>query len=282
MKMKLLLITALSTFAFSLNACPKPSATTLTQQYETGALQWQIARKEIDPHTLIHKAILENSPEVIRFLLAQGVDVDYPDKNGMTPLTIALLNRSLCAVQVLIANGANPNPGAKWNEMTLLELAIKMDDPISTKLLIEHGADLNVRCQDMSALYKVMNSKWKEIAILMINKGADINSNGIDSPLMEAVHLAHSGDRSFLELLLKKGANINQIQIHDGKEINTPLLQAVFSGNLSLVKFLVESGADVNKAICYYGYEVRSPLKHALANGRVELVQYLLQYAYRG
>jgi ankyrin repeat protein len=281
MNLKLLIITALSTFSFSLNACPKPPDTTLTQQYETGALQWQIVRKEIDPNTLIHKAILENAPEVINFLLEHGVKVDYADENGMTPLMVAILNRSSDIVNVLLAHGASTNPSIKWNNMTLLELAISMHDAKVIRLLVENSADFNEKIPS-NPLYKVINLGMLEVAASMINAGADIHSDSFDSTLMQAVYIARGGDTSLLELLLQEGANINQIQKQNGKEINTPLLQAVFSNDLPLVKLLVEYGADVNQSINFYGYEVRTPLKHALANGRIEIVQYLLQNGARG
>jgi ankyrin repeat protein len=288
MKLKLFFVVTLSAFACSLNACPNPSNASLTHQYETGALQWQIARKEIDPNTLIHQAILENSSEeIINFLLSHGVNVDYPDQNGMSPLTMAVLNRSTNAVKLLLAHGANPNPTVKWNNMSLLQLALTMRDANSTKLLVEYGADVKVRDQSGNALSTAISlsntyPQWREIAILMINKGADMHFDGNDSPLMQAIYIAQQrGNRSLLELIVQKGVNIDQIQKFNGKEWNTPLLQAIHVNDLSLVEFLINSGADVNKAINYGGCEIRTPLKYALANGKVEIVQYLLQQGAR-
>ena len=293
MKLKLSLITALSVFAFSLNACHKTSDTTLSYQYEIGALQWQVVRKEIDPNTLIHKAILENAPEVITFLLAHGVNVDYPDENGMTPLTMAILNKSTDTVGLLLSHGANPHPTTRWNNMSLLELAFNMKDPIAAKLLVKHGADVNViiknKYGDHTALLQAMefrrrqnDQQWTDVALLMIDKGADIHySNNYESPLMKALCVAHTTrDMTMLELLLKKGADINEVQKSGGKEQSTPLILAVHLENLSLVKFLVESGASINKSINRQGVEHATPLNQAI--GKIEIVQYLLQHGARG
>ncbi|MBS0649798.1 MAG: ankyrin repeat domain-containing protein, partial [Verrucomicrobia bacterium] len=115
----------------------------LSHQFETGELQQKVKAREIDPHTLIHKAILENNAEVIRFLLAHGVDVDYPDENGMSPLTVAILNGCSNVVKELLEHGADTNPDVKWNDMPLLELALYLEDLSSTKLLLEYGANAN-------------------------------------------------------------------------------------------------------------------------------------------
>lgn len=267
--------------------CEDITGLNLTDQYKAGILQQKITFKEIDPHTLIHKAILENSPLVIRFLLAQGVSVDYPDKNGMTPLTIAILNQCHYAVDVLLTHGANVNPQVKWNSMSLLDLSLSLKDICSAGLLVERGVDINVKSNDESSLTKVIriayterSIDWAELAKKMVHKGADIHrAENNDCPLLGAVCLAHlTGNRSLLELFLEKGININLVKRFHGKEQSTALLQAISNRDLPLVKFLVESGADVNKSINYGRSEIRTPLKYSLSLGQPEIVQYLLQH----
>lgn len=265
---------------------------TLADQFSTGSLQQRVIRKEIDPHTLIHKAILENSSEVIQFLLKQGVDVDYPDENGMTPLTIAILNRCGYAVDTLLQNGADTNPPIKWGGKNLAELALNMNDTNSIRSLIHFGIDPNTKIGASSflteCLRKIHNagqraSEWSSIAKDLINKGACIHPfSSEDCPVMAAVQIAaFKEDYSILQLMVKKGADLNAPTIHQGKEWDTPLIWAARSGNLDVVKFLVESGADVNKSIKYgkFGEEIKTPIKEALARGGCpEVVQYLLQH----
>ncbi len=310
-KRRLFLTVALSLFAFSLNACHKPSDTTLTHQYETGVLQWQIARKEIDPNTLIHRAILENaSDEIINFLLSHGVNVDYPDQNGMSPLTIAVLNRSTAAVKLLLTNGANPNPAVKWNNMTLLEAAFYMSDWDSAKKLIDHGTNVNGDGGNgWSLLSQVIqkgcgNSDCVEIAKNMINHGANLSGldvfsavNSSNLPVLEVlirkgvdlnkeehavpvliVEAARRGNEDVIKLLAKSGADLNKVE-RGGQ--NTALTVAISSGALERVKLLVKLGADVNQNVCRNGMIV-SPIKCALEQHSPEIVQYLLQHGARG
>ena len=291
MNLKLSLITALSAFAFSLNACHKTSDTTLSYQYETGSLQWQVVRQEIDPNTLIHKAILENTPEVITFLLAHQVNIDYPDENGMTPLTIAILNKSIDAVKVLLANGANPNPEVRWNNMTLLELTLAMNDPAAANLLVQNGADLTFKDkQGKGILSKVitqtsnqsLRTEWVGVAKKMIELGADIQSSDMNNaPLFDTISAVHCYrvDISLLELLVSGGVNLN-MTLNDTSN-DTPLTFAISFSDLKLVKYLVESGADINKSKKYSG-EAHTPLRLAVVQNRPEIVHYLLQHGARG
>lgn len=257
------------------------SETTLTDQFKMGILQKQVIARNIDPHTLIHKAILENSPEVIRFLLAQGVSVDYPDENGMSPLTIAILNRCNYAVEVLLAYGANTNPRLKWNGMSLLELALNMTDANTAMSLVRHGADVNGRLKDgRNLLDKVIslvhiNHQFSNLAKEMICRGADIHANELSGgcPVETAIFY----DKSILELMIRKGLNPNIVMMQNGREFRTPLIYAISTGKLDVVKVLVESGADVNKTI-NWGNKIRSPLNEALERGSPAIVQYLLQH----
>jgi ankyrin repeat protein len=265
------------------------SQETLTEQFKTGALQQKIENKLIDPHTLIHQAILENNPEVINFFLAHGVDVDYPDENDMSPLTIAILNRCNYALDVLLANHANVNPDVKWNGMSLLQISLSMKDAASASKLVDYGVDLSLKdksgqgiLNNVIQLAYTHSRDWVIVAKSMIEHGADIHACvHPDCPFFQSIWYAQSTrDRSLLELFINKGADPNMAQIFKGEEYSTPLLVAIRTGQLALVRFLVESEADVNKIIRNRAGQI-SPLKQALDSAFPEIVQYLLQHGAR-
>ena len=319
MKLKLLLIITLTGSAFSLNACPRKNSTTLSHQYETGALQWQVVRKEVDPNTLIHAAILENAPEVILFLISHGVNIDYPNENGMTPLTIAILNRSTDAVEILLKHGANVNPNIKWNGLTLLEIAFHMKDWKSAAALTRHGTNVNGCMEHLQLLtyalvYGSSNPELFTIAKELITHGTTITPEDIYNAIRNALN---QFDISVLELMIQMGVDFNvedlitgyslpiiqavnlwsptnpgqnpdviKLLIKAGADINkvsannSALLNAIRSGRLDKVKFVVELGADVNKKAVYQN-KIVLPLTLALNLSRPEIVQYLLQHGAR-
>jgi len=236
-------------------ACQCKSEATLTEQFASGILQDKVDRNGIDPNTLIHEAILENNSEVIRFLIAHGADVDYPDENGMSPLTIAILNRSNFAVEVLLTHWANPNPEVMWNGMPLLELALLLDDKTTAKLLVDAGADVNCALhgnwKDFSLLTLSMAKKDLEFARILINAGAKLNyeNNTVKSPLVVAVQW--NLPIEFKRMLIEKGADVNVKYIANPGAKN-PLFQSLLydiiqKKDVELARDFVNAGADLNQ-----------------------------------
>jgi len=92
-------------------------------------------------------AILQFSPQHSHpsmFITQTIPDVNVADKQGDTPLHIAVKLKKLDFIKELIAAGANLNAKNKKLE-TPLHLAINKNYIAAIKDLIESGADLNVR-----------------------------------------------------------------------------------------------------------------------------------------
>jgi len=310
MKQLVLILAAMPFFAAYADSDVPPQDVVepkLVEQSQTGPQE--VTRKEIDPHTLIHKAILENSPETIRFLLGQGVDVDYADKNGMSPLTVAILSRCNYATENLLDRGANVT--AQWNGMSLLQLAFFMNDLDAMNQLIRHGVGLNGDGGNGWSVLSQVIQKGRtrpeliEVAKNMIHQGAKVGSAEIYSAIISG----EKADIPLVELMIQKGVDVNadefgvvlvvesvrmwnanviQLLVNSGANLNkvakrgaetTALTVAITSGLLERVKFLVELGADVNQKIHSPGSKVEvSPVQYALEKRQPEIVQYLLQH----
>ena len=91
---------------------------------------------------------------MIQFLIASGISVNETDKNGVTPLHRAVRFRSLNAVELLIAAGADVNAADRRSQSTPLHRAVtnsgapatagKSDVAVSiVQSLLAHGADPN-------------------------------------------------------------------------------------------------------------------------------------------
>ena len=96
------------------------------------------------------------SPEaqmaVIQFLIDSGVSVNETDKNGVTPLHRAVRFRSLAAVDLLLASGADIHATDRRSQSTALHRAVTNSGAPSTagkadvaaaivRSLLSHGAD---------------------------------------------------------------------------------------------------------------------------------------------
>ena len=122
------------------------------------------------------------------------------------------------------------------------------------------GTPLRVAC----------GSQMKDMAELLIEKGADVDAGGpgTSPPLITAVRSQY---KDIVRLLLEKGANPN-VRLGGGKHI---LFVAAQSGNRDIIRLLVAHGADVNatnrqgQTILFYDFVLKDSnlLKLTLEKG---------------
>lgn len=124
----------------------------------------------------------------------------------------------------------------------------------------------------------VMNQQMKPFKLLLDNN-ADVNiHNTYDgtSAIIEASRTKFY-DIKYVEILLQKGANVNDIEIGKRREGNstrfTPLMAASRSGRLDIVKLLVAKGAEIN----YRNEFNQSALSASIMQEEYEVAYYLLQ-----
>ena len=139
--------------------------------------------------------------------------------------------------------GANINAplGDFWE--TPLMTAVTNDDLEMTRVLLDRGADVNVKTElDMTALLLACFSGKAEIARLLIAYGADTRYKWGDLDETLLITTARRGHTSILDFLLEAGADVeerNNIGF-------TALLAACYGGHPAAIHFLLERGADLH------------------------------------
>lgn len=203
--------------------------------------------------------------------------------------------------QSLLKNGANPNgifPGENTTSVLPIYKAIDKVDALAVRLLLEHGANTSSWFEGLpSALDKCTRNFWTgnsytEIIRLLIEHGADVNEEDIDSFYEDSDDLDKtmlhkviaSGNTEVARLFLEAGAHV------DIEGVASPLQLSALVGRTELVKLLLEFNADVNAPICDYEKHVSStefldhrkqhrfltPLQIAIANDQYNVVEILL------
>ena len=183
-------------------------------------------------------------------------------------LNEAVRLNDIVLVKALIDGGADVNAEDedKLGETPLHDAVIRGYGEISI-LLIEQGADVNAR--DVRGLSPVHAAAWRgnlDMVALLITIGADINARDQDgvTPLHAA---ARAGRAETVALLIEKGAEVNA-----KNKINlTPLHAAALSGDRETVALLVEKGADVNART----KDGLTPLQKASQENHAEVVELL-------
>ncbi|MBN1483150.1 MAG: ankyrin repeat domain-containing protein [Chloroflexia bacterium] len=176
-------------------------------------------------YTPLHLASRRRDADLLVLLLERGARTDaIASKSGETPLH-ELLGKGyeeavhLPLLRALLEAGADPNRQAssssKQARLTPLQLALGHGARQSALLLLEHGADLDLR-----------NGERKTALMLATERAI------------------RDDDRGLLDWLLELGADPNAAQYHFS---DTPLTIAADRGRVDLIDYLVQAGADVSK-----------------------------------
>jgi ankyrin repeat protein len=175
----------------------------------------------------------------------------------------AIRNNDLASLKARLAKGA-PVDARDQRGSTLLMHAAAIGSPEAVKLLLESGAQVNVK-SDLEATALILGAGNPEKARMLVEKGADVNAHSRlgRTPLMIAAGC--DGCSAAVKVLLDKGADPNA----KDKEGNTALTAAAWADNHESVKLLLAKGADADAADGD-GY---TPLSSAASNCNLEAVK---------
>ncbi|KAK0513111.1 hypothetical protein JMJ35_004097 [Cladonia borealis] len=166
-------------------------------------------------HPQLVMAATRVSRDIVTFLLDRGADVNYQSAEGpVLAIAVRQGNRDLAAF--LLDKGADVNcqSGDGTDYSSALRAAIATVDEAMIIWLFDRGADLNAVQSGgyPTAIHQASARNGVDIVDLLINLGVDFNSpqRHYGTPLMLSIY---SGRHSTAELLIKKGANIDEVNV---------------------------------------------------------------------
>lgn len=212
---------------------------------ENGA---DIYRKGASGWTYIHQATEKNDPDMIRALIACGLDPCVASEGSATPLEMAVARTKREAVDALLSD---PRVAQQALDDKTGALAIKIaerGDFELTRLFIKAGFPVNYRDNKGVSLLHIAAIEGDAAMVkMLVTAGADIDkavSELGNTPLHAAALSAHPDGNEALSFLLACGADAGK---RNGRG-HTPLHMA-FLGRLTRVKsllMLIEAMIDVN------------------------------------
>ena len=300
---------------------PEPPDISIYQAASDGnieAVKWHldadadVNAKDYDGWPALHYAADEGHKEIAELLITKGADLEAVDQNGWTPLHYAAYKGHKEVVELLIPKGADVN--VKGILGTPLDLANRGGQTEIADLLRKHGGkygtihgaargggieavkeflaagvDVNAKAGDDDTgdtpLHKAAFNNHKEIAELLIAKGADVNAknNFGRTPLDNAI------GRKLPEIadLLRKHGGKTGAELNGGKPVaeaakpepptakapDISIHEATEEGNIEAVKQYLAAGKDVNVKDKRVGYFGRTPLLYATEEGNIEAVK---------
>jgi len=179
--------------------------------------------------------------KTVQVLLDSGANVNAKDKEGHTPVlevlrTFAYDDKNLAVAQLLVERGADVNTRSNHNyEETLLHVASKQVHLKFVQVLLDCGANVNaVDNEGRTPLYQVLEPPgfhWHlsglwfdetdyphdyldnrnfDIAQLLIEQGADVNTPNSGSGHQSPLHLAsHAVSLELAWILVQNGADLH-------------------------------------------------------------------------
>ena len=188
----------------------------------------------------IWKAEASEVQRTIEWLLSQNADINQRNKQGRTPLSMAVSlppHSAIVAVRVLLVKGANPHlPDLRGRSPIHYAHCIEtMEDLIRAGDNIE--AKDNLRC---TPLHLVSVSRNPKLASLLLRYNATPSAMDIHgaTPLHYAAENRHSGCE-LITILVGANANINAVD----NARSTPLHYAAKAGCLPPLRTLLDAGA---------------------------------------
>ena len=155
--------------------------------------------------------------DCVKVLLVEyGVNVDFQNIKGETPLIVASREGHVDVVSFLVEHGADLNLQCNAAGLTALMTACVYNERDVVTFLVEHGANVNLQ------------SKIGDTALVLFFCGIPMYS--------------HDDYCNVLSSLIENGADVNACT-HDNQ---TPLMMASRNGDVNAVTFLVEHGANMD------------------------------------
>jgi ankyrin repeat protein len=188
-----------------------------------------------------------NEP-LLRHLVEQGANVNIPDSEGDTVLSLAITDGNLDLIQFLLSHDARIDM-ARHDGRSVLDLAM-MSSPTVQQYFTE-------------ALHLTRELKANATVI--------VARQGTDQPIARTTlgHLVAMGFFPGVKQLVEKEDGDPNARYAGGM---TPLLEAAAAGHTRLLRYLHERGGDVNTA----DIDGWSPIFYAATRGDAKLTEYLV------
>jgi ankyrin repeat protein len=207
--------------------------------------------------TALHLAV--SDIRKVRLLVNRGADVNAKTQMGRTPLMVAAhTNGASETVRFLLGKGADPK-AADNSQISPLLAAVSVNDVTTAKLLLERGADVDIRAEIPASATPLMaaahNGNAELVELLLARRpSVTVTSDSNKQPVLNgtiqfgsitALHVAAlSGNADIVKMLLAAGAPVNAQDIRG----MTPLMWSVSTDrpNLAIVRMLLDRGSNTS------------------------------------
>ena len=200
-----------------------------------------------DDKTLLHEAASDGHKEIAELLISNGADVNAKIERGDSPLHDAAQNGHKEIVELLIAKGANVNLGSYSTPLDKAKNKKEIFD-----LIRKHGGktreELKEEVDKLIGLIRDGNVEGVKNALDGVTNVNIKGKYGL-TPLAQAVKESR---KEIAELLIAKGADVNEMDTGERTILHQVLLQFSTFGktptsvHVEMIELLIANRANVN------------------------------------
>lgn len=200
--------------------------------------------------TLLHQAIIKESPETAIFLLEQGADMNALTADQESPLQLAIHCRLEAVVEALCSRGVSLSAPNNKGDCPLW-CSLESEQENIAGVLVRHGVDTDCWSPGpdgclQTLLHRAIDENNELAAVFLIRSGCDLDSprqNGLDGPTETSatkespLHLCCQwGLTRVLQTLIEHQANVNCLDC-DNK---SPLHVAIQNQHEEIIALLLK------------------------------------------
>ncbi|XP_065057285.1 transient receptor potential cation channel subfamily A member 1 homolog isoform X1 [Rhopilema esculentum] len=239
--------------------------------YGYSSLSKMICSQNREGQTPLHVAVLASHFHIIKILLERGASVNQIMAEGETALHIAAVTGHLAITRLLLSHEGMID--AKNDEgRTPLHKAAAFGKSNVVELLLERGASVNIQGRfKVTALMLAASSNYPSIVALLLHKEANIA--GKDFEGRTALHLAAAGNSVEAIKVLLEDKRASSILNEQDKDGNTALHISCVKGFDEITKILLSANVDVTPR----NNLEQTPAHMAALFGRSDVVEDLLE-----
>ncbi|EHB18943.1 B-cell lymphoma 3-encoded protein [Heterocephalus glaber] len=174
-------------------------------------------RADEDGDTPLHIAVVQGNLPAVHQLVTLfqhgGRELDVYNNLRQTPLHLAVITTLPSAVWLLVSAGASPMALDRHGQ-TAAHLACEHRNPTCLRALLDSAApgsvDLEARNYDgFTALHVAVNTGCHQAALLLLERGADIDAVDIKSGRSPLIHAVANNSLSMVQLLLQVSGDMD-------------------------------------------------------------------------
>lgn len=208
--------------------------------------------QDFSGNTFLHIAVKAKCPKTLSLLLEFGTEcLDIKNKNGLTPLMIAIEDNSLENVKLLLTKKNNIDIRDDLGQTPIMKACIVGSFNILKEILKERPKLDIENHEEKTALILAMERGHLDLAELLTSAGARDHLGR--TPLMQSIG---TNQKDIIEKLIAESSNIDETD-HFGE---TALMYSAAQDNLDFFSKILAAGALINKT-SYQGF---TPLQIAI------------------